>query len=573
MDKIDNIKQRIEAGLIGSTGGKIQDLFVQTAKKVFNQGQVKKDRNKQNLKNKNVNRKKWFDKECNNLKIEVRKLGRHKGKDPKNNLIREKYHEKLRLYKRTCMSRKHKFWLQKFDMLEDSLNDPKGVWSKWKNCTEQVTSLPGTEITGDVWFNHFSKLHTAEPGDTTNPNIDSQLPPPCEVLNSPFTITELLEEISKMKNNKSVGYDSISNEMIKGAPRNVLEMILDFINLCVEKSLAAESLCKEIITPIFKSGSAEDPNNYRGICVSSSLTKLLTSLINTRLQKKVDENKLISKNQIGFKKHCRTADHLLTLKTIVKKYVTKGGNKLYTCFVDLKKAFDSICHTSLFNQLRKLGLNGKLLSLVEDIYKKTKCTVKVNNKITDFFKYTKGVRQGCPLSPLLFNLYINDIFHVINQASDSSILLSDNDPINALMYADDLIVIAKSGEELQEKMDILNSFFKEKKLSINETKTKCMVFNRGNKLCKNTLRINGITIENVKTFRYLGFTVGAKNCSFNGTCEDLGTKTKRAIFALNSKIKLSRIPIKLALKIFATQLAPILLYTERKYGDHMYFLI
>ena len=114
-----------------------------------------------------------------------------------------------------------------------------------------------------------------------------------------------------------------------------------------------------------------------------------------------------------------------------------------------KKAFDSVDHSSLFNQLRKLGLNGNFLNLVEDIYKKTKCAVKVNNKITDFFKYSKGVRQGCPLSPLLFNLHINDIFQIINQASDSTILLSENDPINALMYADDLIVLAKSGEQLQ----------------------------------------------------------------------------------------------------------------------------
>ena len=70
-----------------------------------------------------------------------------------------------------------------------------------------------------------------------------------------------------------------------------------------------------------------------------------------------------------------------------------------------KKAYDSIDHMRLFDQLRKLGLNGKLLDLVEDIYKKTNCVVKANDEITEFLKYTKGV------SPLLFNLYVNDIFH------------------------------------------------------------------------------------------------------------------------------------------------------------------
>ena len=101
-----------------------------------------------------------------------------------------------------------------------------------------------------------------------------------------------------MKTTKSEGYGRISNEMSKHSPRNVLEILLNFLNLCLEKSLAAESLGKEIMTPLCKSGSIDDPNNYRGICISSSLTKLLTSMINTRLQKKVDEKGLRSKNQI-----------------------------------------------------------------------------------------------------------------------------------------------------------------------------------------------------------------------------------------------------------------------------------
>ena len=68
---------------------------------------------------------------------------------------------------------------------------------------------------------------------------------------------------------------------------------------------------------------------------------------------------------------------------------------------------------------------------------------------------------------------------MLNRASDLPIQLSENDPTNALMYADDLIVLAKSQEELQEKIDKLSSFLQEKMLFINETKTKCMVFNRG----------------------------------------------------------------------------------------------
>ena len=142
--------------------------------------------------------------------------------------------------------------------------------------------------------------------------------------------------------------------------------------------------------------------------MSSELTKRPTSMISTtRLQKKADEKFLMSKNQIGFSKRCRIADHLVILKVLVNKHVTKGENKLNACFVDLGKPYDSVPHRNLFDQLRKLGLNGEQLDLVENLYKRTKCAVKVNGKITNFFT----------LSCLLFNLYENDIIHVLNQVT------------------------------------------------------------------------------------------------------------------------------------------------------------
>ena len=79
------------------------------------------------------------------------------------------------------------------------------------------------------------------------------------------------------------------------------------------------------------------------------------------------------------------------------------------CFVDFEKAFDSVWHKGLFQKLRTYGIYGKSLNLIIDLYKKTKCAIKSEKGITEFFEYGKGVRQGCPLSPLLFNLFINDI--------------------------------------------------------------------------------------------------------------------------------------------------------------------
>ena len=98
-----------------------------------------------------------------------------------------------------------------------------------------------------------------------------------------------------------------------------------------------------------------------------------------------------------------------------------------------------------------------------------------------------------------------------------------------------------------------------------------MVFNRGNSLCKVNIVVNGKEIENVKHFKYLGFTLSAKNCNFTNMPLDLSIKARRAVFALNNKIKLSMIPTHLAMKIFSTQIVPILLYGSEIWAPYSNF--
>ena len=108
----------------------------------------------------------------------------------------------------------------------------------------------------------------------------------CDILNAPFTKDELQHTIDNLKSSKAAGFDGITNEMLKNSPKNVLNILLDFTNLCLQKQLIPDSYCNDIINPIFKEGSKSDPNNSRGICISSALTKIMMSMINTKVQKK-----------------------------------------------------------------------------------------------------------------------------------------------------------------------------------------------------------------------------------------------------------------------------------------------
>ena len=120
-------------------------------------------------------------------------------------------------------------------------------------------------------------------------------------------------------------------------------------------------------------------------------------MLNSRLTKYCVKQNLINKEQIGFQKNNRTSDHILTIKAVVNKYVVdKKGKKLYACFVDFQKAFDSVWHDGLFRKLENKGINGNFLHLLKNIYSKTRCAVKVNNKTTNFSNTAKESNKEIP---------------------------------------------------------------------------------------------------------------------------------------------------------------------------------
>ena len=132
------------------------------------------------------------------------------------------------------------------------------------------------------------------------------------------------------------------------------------------------------------------------------------------------------------------------------------------------------------------------LHLIQDIYSKSKCAVKTNNCCTNFFTCNKGLRQGCPLSPNLFNLYINDLFSAINKMNPDPLSLGENNyPISALMYADDLILMSISHRGLQICLNELQKYCEQWKLQVNISKRKCMKFYKINKNYDQHFQLDG----------------------------------------------------------------------------------
>ena len=115
-------------------------------------------------------------------------------------------------------------------------------------------------------------------------------------------------------------------------------------------------------------------------------------------------------------------------------------------------------------------MGGNFYKTLKNIYKNTQCAVKIGTKLTQYFPCKQGVRQGDPLSPNLFNLYINGIFSELKQARCDPVSLNEVDNINALAYADDIILLSTSKEGLQKALDTTEKYFKKWKLEVNHKK-------------------------------------------------------------------------------------------------------
>ena len=111
----------------------------------------------------------------------------------------------------------------------------------------------------------------------------------------------------------------------------------------------------------------------------------------------MQKEKLIHCSQIGFLENYRTTDHIFSLKTLLNKY-TRGvrNGKVYSCFIDFKKAYDAVWHEGMYAKLESLNINGKFLEIIKNMYEKSNCAVKIQNRITNFFPMQKRSKTGVP---------------------------------------------------------------------------------------------------------------------------------------------------------------------------------
>ena len=181
-----------------------------------------------------------------------------------------------------------------------------------------------------------------------------------------------------------------------------------------------------------------DPSQYRGITLLSVMYKAFCRILGSRLVGIIESEKLLSDEQNGFRKGRGCIDHVLVLN-LLSEIRMKTKKETYMCFIDLKKAYDSVDRDRLWGKLESMGIQEGFLDILKEIYRDVKCQVKVNEDISRQLSVGRGLRQGCVLSTTLFSLFIDDIGSSLKDNSRGVDL--GNSKMSHLLYADDLVLM------------------------------------------------------------------------------------------------------------------------------------
>ena len=313
----------------------------------------------------------WYDTECHILKKKLTYISNQKHKGPFDKQIRLSYNFLNKEYKGLLRRKKRNH--QDIKMAElTHTNNPNQFWSTLRDMSTKQTKPRDNSIPVDKLYSHFQHLHSKP-----DPNSDEQRNTlkdiekletqvlPIDDLDKPITESEVRKAVKLLKLKKAAGLDRVRNEMLKCGINQLASSLVKLFNFIVTKGSLPDIWSTGIISPILKSGNKSDPSNYRGIFVTSCLSKLFSSVLNLRLSNFLQDQKILNPSQIGFLRGYRTTDHIFSMRTLIDKYVinaTKG--KLFCCFVDFQKAFDSIWHEGLFLKLLNNKIGGSFYRLI-----------------------------------------------------------------------------------------------------------------------------------------------------------------------------------------------------------------
>ena len=262
-------------------------------------------------------------------------------------------------------------------------------------------------------------------------------------------------------------------------------------------------------------------------------------------------------SRAGFRRGRSTIDQIFTLRQLAEKY-EEFGKQLYVCYIDFRKAFDSVWRKGLWKVMRHLGYPDKIIRILEGAYRDTFSAVRTDGDLTDWFATIVGVLQGCVLSPLLFNIFLEIIMALAMEGSETGAVVN-GEIFGNLRFADDIATLAERECDLQESVEKIFEVGKQLGLAINIDKTEIQFLGKGDERFR--VNIGGKVLKQVDQFVYLGGCIDTQG----GTEKDVNRRIglARGIFQNLNKVWTSReISKSTKLKVYETLVLSALLYNS-----------
>ena len=339
----------------------------------------------------------------------------------------------------------------------------------------------GLEEIKQCFTDYYKKLYSQPPvtnDDQMHGLLNSlQLPTLTDDQNKSLTSLiseeEIYEAITRLKANKSPGSDGFTSEWYKALKEVLTPVLKKAFNWVLKKNEIPISWNEAIISVIPKGGKDKlDCGNYRPISVLNLDYKLFTSILARRLENIVP--KIIKMDQTGFVSSRQTHDNIRRSIHVIS-HINQNKIPAMLISVDAFKAFDSVRWKFLFSVMEKFGFNQVFIKTVESLYSKPSARLKINGDLTDTFLLERSSRQGCPISPILFAIFIEPLAQWIRQNNSIKGIVMPGGEQKLALFADDILVyISSPTESLPALMSVLDEYGSYSGYKINEQKTQTL---------------------------------------------------------------------------------------------------
>lgn len=478
------------------------------------------------------------------------------------------------------------------------------VMGRSRHRMSSVLVLPGSgRLTADpreqleAWAQHYQSIAADETGHSRDfamwaerfPDHLGQEPLPEQDMDGDIGWAELNTTLRRMSNWKAAGVDGIPAELLKAAVQEeddpaydgvvpgspMGKVLLAMVNKVFQTGTIPDRWRTALVVSVPKKGDLTMMDNYRGISLLPVLLKAVTTMVIRRITRGLEARRWFRREQAGFRAREECPAQVAALQEILVRRRNQG-KRTYLAFVDMRKAYDTVPHGALLRKLWLAGVRGRAFAFMRALYEDIRMAVLTPHGSSECVPVLRGVRQGCPASPAVFNIFVNDILDGLDRFGVTVPGLAAHDGgmsrVAGLLFADDLVVLAPSRRRLGRMLRGLDRWAATNEMSFGISKCGIMGVGRDGLRLNEQLRreadrwqLGGANVPIVDTYTYLGLTV-TPSLSAQDMVDDRVAKGWKAFHALRPVLECTRIPLGIRVRLVKATLLPTIMYGAELWG-------